>query len=77
MAKRKKQSYPSVIFLGNEVKWRMPFTAKILRVDLTEDGQPRHLTMMKEGEEIEAQKDYLLAYVPMEEHKLGGMDDGK
>lgn len=74
MAKKRKQEYPSVIFLGNDPKWRRPFTAKILRVDLTEDDQPRHLTMMKEGEPLEAQKDYLLAYVPMEEHKVEGSE---
>lgn len=74
MAKKRKQAYPDVIFLGNEPKWRRPFAAKILRVDLTEDDQPRHLTMMKEGETLEAQKDYLLAYVPMEEHKVEGSE---
>ena len=70
----RRQSYPSVIFLGNQPEYRKPFTAKILRVDLTEDDQPRHLTMLKEGEPIDPSKDYLLAYVPMEETKVEGSE---
>ena len=72
--KRPKQSYPSVIFLGKQPEYRKPFTAKIVRVDLTEDDQPRHLTMLKDGEALEADKNYLLAYFPMEETKVEGSE---